>query len=51
MSAIEHTHILDSEGELCTECGLFEEFFKDLPDCIAMDNDEENETEIEETLS
>ena len=42
---IEHNHALDKEGEICTECGLFEEFFLDIPECPAMDDEEEGEDE------
>lgn len=54
MPLVEHNHVLDSEGEICQECGLFEEFFEVIPDCPAQDDDadgeEEDEPEVEETL-
>lgn len=59
MPLVEHNHTLDPEGEICTECGLFEEFFEVIPECPAIDDDADGEeedtntddTEIEETLS
>lgn len=42
---IEHSHTLDTEGEICTECGLFEEFFEVIPDCPAIDDDADEEEE------
>lgn len=42
---IEHSHTLDTEGEICTECGLFEEFFEVVPDCPAQDDDADGEEE------
>ena len=50
----QHNHILDKEGEICTECGLFEEFFMVIPDCPAIDDEDEgdiDEAEVEEILS
>ena len=41
----QHNHTLDSEGEICIECGLFEEFFLDIPECPAMDDDADGEEE------
>ncbi len=42
---VEHNHTLDKDGEICTECGLFEEFFEVIPECPAMDDDADGEEE------
>lgn len=49
---MEHNHVLDKELEGCSECGLFEDYFSDVPECPGIEDtegaDEDTEDEIEE---